>query len=104
MLSLYWISTCWIASSIFILPILSKKEVKGQLVLVNTLFVLLFLLVGGSLTGMVLGPLGLMGEWWYWLGHQGWEFVDFGKVYQVLLMGIFILWGTVVYRELSRLL
>ncbi|MBK7798752.1 MAG: cbb3-type cytochrome c oxidase subunit I [Saprospiraceae bacterium] len=101
MLSLYWISTCWIASSIFILPILSKKEVKGQLVLVNTLFVLLFLLVGGSLTGMVLGPLGLMGEWWYWLGHQGWEFVDFGKVYQVLLMGIFILWGTVVYRGIK---
>ena len=101
MLSLYWISTCWIASSIFILPILSKKEVKGQLVLVNTLFVLLFLLVGGSLTGMVMGPLGLMGKWWYWLGHQGWEFVDFGKVYQVLLMGIFILWGTVVYRGIK---
>jgi nitric oxide reductase subunit B len=101
MLSLYWISTCWIASSIFILPILSKKEVKGQLMLVNTLFVLLFLLVGGSLTGMVMGPLGLMGKWWYWLGHQGWEFVDFGKVYQVLLMGIFILWGTVVYRGIK---
>lgn len=98
MLSLYWISTCWIASSIFILPILSKKEVKGQLKLVNTLFVMLFVLVAGSLLGMVLGPLGLMGDLWYWLGHQGWEFVDFGKGYQVLLMLIFFLWGVVVYR------
>lgn len=101
MLSLYWISTCWIASSIFILPILAKKEVPGQLRLINTLFVLLFILVGGSLIGMVLGPLGLMGKWWYWLGHQGWEFVDFGKVYQVLLMGIFILWGVIVYRGIK---
>ncbi len=101
MLSLYWISTCWIASSIFILPILSKKEVPGQLRMINTLFILLFILVGGSLLGMVLGPLGLMGKWWYWLGHQGWEFVDFGKLYQVLLMGIFVLWGTIVYRGIK---
>lgn len=101
MLSLYWISTCWIASSIFILPILSKQEVPGQLRLVNTLFVLLFILVGGSLLGMVLGPLGFMGKWWHALGHQGWEFVDFGKFYQVLLMGIFVLWGTVVYRGIK---
>ncbi len=101
MLSLYWISTCWIASSIFILPILSKKEIPGQLRLINTLFVLLFVLVGGSLAGMVLGPLGLMGQWWYWLGHQGWEFVDFGKGFQVLLMGIFVLWMIVVYRGIK---
>lgn len=101
MLSLYWISTCWIASSIFILPILAKKEVPGQLRLINILFVLLFVLVAGSLVGMVMGPLGLMGEWWYWLGHQGWEFVDFGKLYQVLLMIIFVLWGVVVYRGIK---
>lgn len=98
MLSLYWISTCWIASSIFIIPIMTKKELKGQLKLINILFVLLFILVGGSLTGMVLGPLGLLGEWWNLLGHQGWEFVDFGKLYQALLMVIFILWAIVVYR------
>ncbi len=101
MLALYWISTCWIASSIFILPILAKKEIPGQLKLVNTLFVLLFVLVGGSLTGMVLGPLGLLGKWWNALGHQGWEFVDFGKWYQILLMGIFALWVVVVYRGIK---
>lgn len=98
MLALYWISTCWIASSIFILPILAKKEIPGQLRLVNLLFVLLFILVGGSLAGMVMGPKGILGDWWHLLGHQGWEYVDFGRIYQVLLMGIFILWGVVVYR------
>lgn len=101
MLSLYWISICWIASSIFILPILSKKEVPGQLTLINVLFWSLIVLAGGSLVGMVLGPLGLTGKLWYWFGHQGWEFVDFGKVYQILLMGIFGLWLVVVYRGLK---
>ncbi len=98
MLALYWISTCWIASSIFILPILSKKEISGQLLLINLLFALLFILVGGSLVGMVLGPKGLLGSYWHLLGHQGWEYVDFGRIYQILLMVIFVLWGVVVYR------
>ena len=101
MLALYWITACWIASSIFILPILSKKEIKGQLTLINVLFGLVFILVGGSLIGMLLGPKGLLGDWWYWFGHQGWEFVDFGKLYQVLLMVIFVLWGVIVYRGLK---
>ncbi len=101
MLSLYWISICWIASSIFILPILAKKEVPGQLRMINILWVALLVLAGGSLTGIALGPLGLLGKLNYWLGHQGWEFVDFGKVYQILLMGIFALWATIVYRGIK---
>ncbi len=98
MIALYWITACWIASSIFILPILSKRDVKGQLGLINLLFVLVFILVGGSLVGIFMGPKGLLGDWWYWLGHQGWEFVDFGKIFQGLLMVIFVLWGIIVYR------
>lgn len=98
MLSLYWISICWIASSIFILPILAKKEIPGQLRLVNILFAMLLVLAGGSLAGMVFGPKGIFGSWWHLLGHQGWEYVDLGKIYQGLLMAIFILWGVVVYR------
>ena len=101
MLALYWISACWIASSIFILPILSKTEIKGQLTLINILFAMVFVLVGGSLVGMYMGPKGLLGDWWHLLGHQGWEFVDFGKIYQVLLMGIFVMWGVIVYRGLK---
>lgn len=101
MLALYWISTCWIASSIFILPILSKKEIPGQLPIINTIFWGLVVLVGGSLAGMYLGPMGFLGEWWYLLGHQGWEYVDFGRLYQILLMGIFLLWIVVVYRGIK---
>jgi nitric oxide reductase subunit B len=98
MLSLYWISTCWIASSIFILPILAKREIPGQRRLIDILFGMLFILVGGSLAGMILGPLGVLGKWSNMLGHQGWEFVDFGKAYQILLMFIFVLWGIIIYR------
>ena len=91
MLALYWISTCWIVSSIFILPILSKRSCRAK---ETSQFVVCFIIYSCRwfTLGIVMGPLGLMGNWWYWLGHQGWEFVDFGKVYQLLLMVIFALW------------
>jgi nitric oxide reductase subunit B len=45
--------------------------------------------------------LGILGKLNYALGHQGWESVDFGKIYQFLLLGIFILWVTIVYRGIK---
>lgn len=96
-LSLFWISACWIAASVFVLPFITNSEPKGQRRLVNVLFGLFVAMVGGSLFGMAAGPLGLI-EQWHWLGNQGWEFMEFGKLYQVFLLVIFALWAAVVYR------
>lgn len=104
MLALYWISACWIASSIFVLPIIAKREVPGQKTLINILFSLVFILVVGSLVGIYMGPMGLLDNLWRLLGHQGWEFVDFGRVYQGLLMVVFVLWAVIVYRGLKPIL
>ena len=103
-LSLFWISACWIAISVFILPILSGKEPKGQLTLVNTLFWIFFVMVGGSFIGILLGPKNLLGDLSRWLGHQGWEFVELGRVWQYLLLVIFILWATIVYKGLKGII
>ncbi len=97
-LSLFWISACWIGASIFVLPMISKEEPEGQLTLINTVFGLFALMVGGSIVGIAAGPRGLLGELWYWLGHQGWEFMEFGRLYQVILLGIFLLWAVIIYR------
>lgn len=103
-LSLYWIATCWIAASIFVLPMISGKERKGQLRLINILFWLLIVMVGGSLVGILAGPKGMLGDLWYWLGHQGWEFIEFGKIYQVMLLIGFALWAFIVYRGVKPVL
>ncbi len=100
-LSLFWISACWVAISIFILPILSGKEPAGQLRLVNLLFWVFFVMVGGSLAGIFMGPKNMLGELWRWLGHQGWEFVELGRLWQYLLLVIFALWALIVYRGLK---
>mgnify|MGYP005748631107 FL=1 len=100
-ISLYWISACWIGISFFILPILAKGEPKGQLKLINLLFAIFFVLVAGSLVGIYLGPMNMLGSLSRWLGHQGWEFVELGRLYQYMLLAVFALWAVIVYRGLK---
>ncbi|MCF1750830.1 nitric-oxide reductase large subunit [Mariniradius sediminis] len=101
-LSLYWISACWVGISFFVLPLLAKKEPKGQLLLINLLFGIFFVMVAGSFVGIFLGPKGMLGSYSRWLGHQGWEFVELGRLYQYFLLAIFALWALIVYRGVKN--
>lgn len=101
-LSLYWISACWVGISFFVLPLLAEKEPKGQLSLINLLFGIFFVMVAGSFVGIFLGPKGMLGSYSRWLGHQGWEFVELGRLYQYFLLAIFALWAVIVYRGVKN--
>lgn len=103
-LSLFWITACWFAASVFILPFFSPKQPKGQVRLVNGVFYLFLLMVAGSVVGIFAGPQGLFGEYWYAVGHQGWEFVELGKVWQVLLFIIFVVWAVIIYRGVKHVM
>ncbi|MGC3947844.1 MAG: cbb3-type cytochrome c oxidase subunit I [Chryseolinea sp.] len=97
-LSLLWISACWIGASLFITPFISK-EPKGHKRYINVLFWMTFILVAGSIVGIYIGPMGLT-QYWYWIGNQGWEYVEPGKVWQGLLFAIFVLWAVTLFKAL----
>ena len=101
-LSLLWISACWIGASLFVTPFITKEPANHKR-FVNTLFWMTFVLVAGSITGIYIGPMGLT-KYWYWLGNQGWEYVEPGKVWQFLLLAIFALWAVTLYRALKPVL
>ena len=100
-LMVFWIATTWLASAIYLAPIIGGKEPARQGVLVQLLFVAVLLVAVGSLAGEVLGIKGLLGDWWFWLGHQGWEFLELGRLWQILLFGGLIFWLLVVYRAIG---
>ena len=97
-LSLLWISACWIGASLFVTPFITP-EPTGHKRYVNFLFWMTCTLVAGSIVGIYIGPMGLT-KYWYWLGNQGWEYVEPGKLWQVLLFMIFILWAVTLFRAL----
>ena len=55
----------------------------------------------GSLLGEMLGVFQLLGNLWFWFGHQGWEYLDLGRGWQVLLAAGLVLWLLLVIRGIG---
>ena len=101
-LMVFWIATTWVASAIYLAPIIGGKEPAKQGLLVQLLFVAVLIVALGSLLGEILGIKGLLGDLWFWLGHQGWEFLELGRLWQILLFVGLIFWLLVVYRAVGH--
>jgi nitric oxide reductase subunit B len=100
-LMVFWIATTWLASAIYLAPIIGGREPAKQGLLVQLLFGAVLLVAVGSLTGEVLGINGFLGDLWFWFGHQGWEFLELGRIWQILLFAGLIFWLLVVYRAVG---
>ena len=103
-LSIFWIATAWLAAGMFMAPMLSKHEPKGQHWLVKILFVAILIVAVGSITGEWLGIKNMLGNVWFWFGHQGWEYLELGRVWQILLTIGMVLWAVIVFRSIRPLL
>jgi nitric oxide reductase subunit B len=91
-LGIFWIATAWLATGLFIAPAVSGHEPKFQRFGVNFLFVCLLIIVVGSLTGQLLATRQQMGLTTnFWFGHQGYEYTDIGRFWQIFLtIGLFL--------------
>ncbi|MBE0657123.1 MAG: nitric-oxide reductase large subunit [Bryobacteraceae bacterium] len=99
-LGIFWIATAWLAAGLFIGPLVSGKEPRFQSALVNVLFGALLLIVVGSLTGEWMSIMNKMSDSQSFMwGHQGYEYVDLGRGWQVLLFAGLIIWLALVVRS-----
>lgn len=100
-LGLFWIATAWLAAGLFIGPLVSEYEPPGQRLGVNILFAALLVVVVGSLTGELLSIHNVMSDTVsFYLGHQGYEYVDLGRIWQLALMAGLLLWLFLMIRAL----
>ena len=100
-LAILWIATSWLATGLYIAPAVSGVEPKFQRLGVNVLFGALLFVVVGSLVGQwfgVMQKLGLIEN--FWLGHQGYEYVELGRLWQILLLVGLVLWLFLMIRAL----
>ncbi len=100
-IAIFWIATAWLATGLYIAPAVSGYEPPRQTLGVNVLFGALLIVVVGSLAGEWFGveqKLGLDANFWF--GHQGYEYVDLGRFWQILLFVGLLLWLLLVGRSL----
>lgn len=100
-LALFFVATAYLAAGIFLAPLIAGREPRGQRVLSYLLLAALTVVVVGSLIGEALSYKGwLHGEAKPLLGAQGWEYLDLGRLWQILLVGGMVLWCVILFRGL----
>ncbi|WP_042457719.1 nitric-oxide reductase large subunit [Neobacillus dielmonensis] len=97
-LAIFWIATAWLGMGIYVAPLVGGYEPKKQGLLVDLLFWALVVLVGGSMIGEWLGANGKLGNQWFLFGHTGWEYIELGRVWQLILIVGMLIWLFIVFR------
>ncbi|ASJ95665.1 MULTISPECIES: nitric-oxide reductase large subunit [Shewanella] len=96
-LAVFWIATAWLGTGLYIAPALSGYEPKFQRLGVNVLWVALVVVVLGSMAGEWIGVQQYFDlDTNFLFGHQGYEYIDLGRVWQVLLLAGLLIWLALV--------
>ena len=100
-IGVFWIATAWLATGLYVAPLLSGKEPKLQKLGVDLLFwALIVVVLGSTITGW-LGTLQHRGiDFSFWFGNQGLEFTSMGRFWQLLLFVGLLFWVFLLGRAL----
>jgi len=101
--ALFWIATGFLAAGLFLVPIINGgKDPKYQKLGVDILFWALVVVACGSFAGNFLAIAQVMPpELNFWLGHQGYEYIDLGRLWQLgKFIGI-VLWLGLMMRGIA---
>ncbi len=100
-LGIFWIATSWLATGLYIAPAVSGHEPKYQKLGVNLLFICLLIIVAGSMIGQWYAVMQRLGyEVNFWFGHQGYEYVELGRFWQIFLFIGLWLWLILMIRAI----
>jgi nitric oxide reductase subunit B len=99
-LAVLWIATAWLATGLYVAPLLGGREPKFQRLGVNFLFISLLVIVVGSFAGewLAINRHISSGAVNFWFGHQGYEYLDLGRFWQIYLFIGLLLWTGLVLR------
>ena len=100
-LGIFWIATAWLAAGLFIAPAVGNQEPQHQRLGVNILFGALLVVVLGSMAGEWLSIKNMLpSNLWFYLGHSGYEYIDLGRLWQILLFVGLFLWLFLLARAI----
>ena len=101
--ALFWIATGFLAAGLFLAPLINGgKDPAYQKLGVDVLFWALVVVVVGSFIGNYLAIAQVMPpELNFWLGHQGYEYVDLGRLWQIGKYVGILLWLVLMLRAIA---
>lgn len=100
-LAVLWIATAWLAAGLYAVPLIRGEEPPRQRLGVNLLFIALVVAAVGSLIGELAAIHGAFRdspELNFWFGHQGYEYLDLGRFWQILIFAGLLIWLFLMWR------
>jgi len=98
---IFWVATSYVGGALFVASALGGGDPKGQRPFVHLLFWAVVLVVVGSLLGQWAGIKNQLGDLWFWLGNQGWEYLEIGRLWQILLAAGLLFWFWLIRRAVE---
>ncbi|MDB5822704.1 MAG: nitric oxide reductase large subunit [Herminiimonas sp.] len=95
--AIFWIATAFVAAALFLARSLRSEEPRWLAAWTHVLFAAFAVVICGSLLGEWLGISQLLGNWWFWLGNQGWEYLELGRAWQYLLVVGLCIWFAILW-------
>ena len=100
-LAIIWVTIGWLVGGMLIAPLVSKEDLKFPW-LVDVLWVALLIVGGGGLIGIYMGGMGMLRETWFWLGNEGRELLNLGRVWDIGLVVGLVMWFLMVYSVIKK--
>jgi nitric oxide reductase subunit B len=97
-LAIFFVSSSFLAAGIFLVPMITGREPRGQATLAYVLLGAVAIVVFGSLIGEFADAHGWFGSVGGWIGVQGFEYLDLGRLWQVLLVVGLFFWVAIIFR------
>jgi nitric oxide reductase subunit B len=95
--AIFWIATAYVAAALFLGHSLRRDVPHGFTIWTHILFGAFVAVVGLSLLGEWAGMSNLLGKWWFWIGDQGWEYLEIGRLWQILLIAGLLVWFAMLF-------
>jgi len=100
-LGMFWIAAAFLLTGLFLGPLIGGKEPRYQAVGVWVLLAAVVAVVVGSLSGQWFSVMQRMGlDTGFWFGHQGYEYVDLGRAWQIALLAGLFIWLFLMLRAM----
>jgi nitric oxide reductase subunit B len=99
-LAIFFVSSSYLAAGIFLAPMITGREPRGQAKLAYILLGAVAVVVFGSLIGEFADIHGWLGSIGSVIGVQGFEYLDLGRLWQVLLVIGLFFWVAILWRGL----
>ncbi len=100
-LAILWVAVGWLVGGLLIAPWVANKDHKFPW-LVDVLWVALLVVAVGSLIGLYMGATGQMRDTWFWLGNEGRELINLGRLWDIGLVLGLVFWFLLIITLIKK--